>query len=334
MLNAGIGGWSGLNWPQAIWHVMTDLLHATTWPVYKLSVVGTLTERQTKLPEEPPLGAVFCSNVFGHYMLAHNLMPLLRRSGKPNGPGRVIWISSVEPTKDDFDVHDIQGFKAPAAYNSSKVLTDLLSLTSDLPSTAPWANSFLSISDSDASIPPSDVTAEPRDGPTPKIYLCQPGIFGTGIVPLPFILFWTMIGSFFFARWLGSPWHTIWAYTAACAPVWLALSPQSVLDEAEEPYRRHGGGLVKWGSSTDRLGRERPVCTEVDGWGYGGVVGAAILEEDARRRRKRGVKDATAEEKIHFEECGRRCWQEMEQLRIQWEKLLDKDEAAAEQLQN
>ncbi|KKA21733.1 3-ketosteroid reductase [Rasamsonia emersonii CBS 393.64] len=322
ILNAGIGGWSGLNWPLAVWCNLTDVVNATTWPVYKLSYVGMLTEKQTRLPEESPLGAVFCANVFGHYMLAHNLMPLLRRSGQPNGPGRVIWISSVEATIKLFDVDDIQGLKSTKAYESSKSLMDLLALTSDLPSTAPWVNSFLSTSDSDQS-------AEPCHGPPPKIYVSHPGIFGTSIVPLPLPLFWGMIGAFFLARWLGSPWHTIWTYLAASAPVWLALSPQSVLDEAEAPYRQNGGGLVKWGSSCDRLGRDRPASTEVDGWGYGGVVGGAILEEDARRRRKRGAKDLTAEDKARFEELGRRCWQEMEQLRIEWEKLLDKDEAAA-----
>ncbi|KAL1965076.1 hypothetical protein VTN77DRAFT_6136 [Rasamsonia byssochlamydoides] len=329
ILNAGIGGWSGLNWPQAIWRTTTDVVHATTWPDFKLSQVGMLTVRQTKLPEETPLGAVFCANVFGHYMLAHNLMPLLRRSGQPNGPGRVIWVSSIEATINAFDVDDIQGLKSTKAYESSKALTDLLALTSDLPSTAPWVNSFLSISDSDKSTPPSVVTTKPCDGPPPKSYVSHPGICGTSIIPLPLPLFWAMIASFFLARWLGSPWHGIWTYVGACAPVWLALSPQSVLDEAEAPYRRNGGGHAKWGSSCDRLGRDRPASTEIDGWGYGGVVGGAILEEDARRRRKRGAKDLTAEEKARFEELGRRCWQEMEQLRIHWEKLLDKDEAEA-----
>lgn len=70
------------------------------------------------------------------------------------------------------------------------------------------------------------------------------------------------------------------------------------------------------------------MCTEVDGWGYGGVVGPAVLEEDKRRRRKVGAKDLTAEEKLEFEELGRRCWREMEELRVQWEKLLEKEEEA------
>ena len=117
------------------------------------------------------------------------------------------------------------------------------------------------------------------------------------------------------------------SYLGAVSPVWLALSSQSVLDGAEAVYRKLGGGRVKWGSSCDRLGRERVVCTEVEGWGYGGVIGGPVTEADKARMRKRGAKDLTAEERVEFEELGRKCWREMEELRMQWDKVLDRAEA-------
>jgi 3-keto steroid reductase len=37
--------------------------------------------------------------------------------------------------------------------------------------------------------------------------------------------------------------------------------------------------------------------------------------------------DLTAEEKLQYEDLGRKCWQGMEELRIQWDELLDEAEA-------
>lgn len=329
ILNAGMGGWTGLDWPLAIWTVLTDLIHQTTWPIYKASEVGVTTGRQTKLPDEEPLGSVFCANVFGHYMLAHNIIPLLRRSGAPNGPGRIIWTSSIEAMTDHLNVEDIQGLRSRAAYESSKTLTDLLALTADLPSSAPFVNSFLSADPDDPSSPPlSLATKEAPNGPGPTTYLCHPGICGTSIVPLVFPLWCGMMAAFYLARWLGSPWHNISTYLAAASAVWLAMSPQSELDRTEAPYREKGGGRSKWGSATGRVGDNYVANTEVDGWGFGGVAGSPILDQDAKLRRKRGMKVATPADRLHFDDLGRRCWQQMEDLRIKWEKLLDEEEEA------
>ncbi|CAG8876377.1 unnamed protein product [Penicillium nalgiovense] len=126
---------------------------------------------------------------------------------------------------------------------------------------------------------------------------------------------------------LGSPWHPLSTYLGACAPVFLALASQADLEAAEEPYRRAGGGRAKWGSSCGRLGIESAVSTEVDGWGHGGVVGTPIVETDRLRRRKRGAEDLTKEKREQFEELGRQCWKQMEELRIQWDEILDQAEA-------
>lgn len=297
---------------MAIWNVLTDLVHAATWPNFKLGYVGMVVPQQTGQQAEKPLGSVFCANVFGHYMLAHNVMPLLRRS---KSPGRVIWVSSIETRAESFDVADIQGLRTDMSYESSKTLTQILALTSDLPSTAPWVRKFLSVDESDE--------AE-SDGPDPVTYLSHPGVCGTSIVPLIIPLYWSFIAAMYLARWLGSPWHTIFPYQGANSLVWLALSPQSTLDAAEKPYRDRGGGHVKWGSSTDFWGRPIVASTEIDGWGHGGVVdGEYAVDTDRVRRRRRGMKVATAEDRVRFEEVGRECWRQMEELRLEWDGLLD-----------
>ncbi|KAB8070878.1 hypothetical protein BDV29DRAFT_180141 [Aspergillus leporis] len=325
ILNAGLGGWTSLNWPQAIWGVLTDLVHEVSWPSYKIAPAGMVTDYQTTTlaEQEPRLGSIFCANVFGHYMLAHNVMPLLRRSGQPNGPGRVVWVSSLEATVKMFDIEDLQGLRTTAPYESSKALTDLLALTADLPSAAPWVNSFYSVEDNNTRNGNVGMPQITEKGSEPNMYVSHPGICGTGILPLTWPLFYSMLAAFFFARLLGSPWHTTSTYIGACAPVWLALSAQAILDTAESAYRQNGGGRAKWGSSCNWLGKDSSASTEVEGWGYGGVVGPAVVNEDRLRRRKRGAVDLTAEEKEDFEELGRKCWQKMEELRIEWDKLLD-----------
>ncbi len=133
-------------------------------------------------------------------------------------------------------------------------------------------------------------------------------------MPLNILLYYGMFLAVYVARWLGSPWHTISAYKGACAPVWLALAAQSLLDGMEEE-----GGPGKWGSATDWWGRERVVRTEVEGWGYGGVVGET---GEGRKGRMRGARDLTSEGREGFEELGRDVWGLIEGLREEWEGRL------------
>ncbi|PGH11674.1 hypothetical protein AJ80_07042 [Polytolypa hystricis UAMH7299] len=323
VLNAGIAGFTGLNWFRAAFMIVTNLIHAVTWPAaYCLSKVGVIAKKQTSLPDEPPLGELFCANVFGHYMLSHALMPLLSKSSDP--PSRIIWTSSLEATSEVFDVSDIQGLRISRAYESSKYLTDVLALTSNLPSAAPWVNTFMT--PDDLSSDPEKPSQQQQPLTKPNIYLSHPGICGTSIMPLMLPLFYAMLGAFWMARLFGSPWHVMSAYKGAAASVWLSLAPQSVLDTAEAAYAHLGGGKVKWGSSCDRLGHEKVVCTEVEGWGFGGLVGGAASEDDKKRMRKTGAKDLTADQRVEFEELGRKCWREMEELRVKWDKLLTEEE--------
>lgn len=342
ILNAGIGGWSGIDWPKAVWSVLTDMTEATTWPSYKLADVGAVTKPQlssasskaTKTPgdeateplvngaspEEPPLGSTFCSNVFGHYILAHELMPLLSRTASPSATtsGRIIWVSSIEAQDHHFDLDDLQGLESYAPYESSKRLTDVLVLSRRLRSASKASSSWFSCSDVRVKESESE---EEKSGkqPTklvkPKMYVVQPGIFVSNILPLNaiFVFFYTMV--FYLVRWMGSQWHTIKPYTAAVAPVWIALSPDEILDTMDAP-------ASKWGSATDPNGRERVIRTEVPGWGWEGKTLKTIDTGERRNGRKRDAVPLTREAREDFEVLGIKCWTEMEKLRKQWEELL------------
>ena len=340
--NAGTGSVIGLNWPQAIWTILTEFVNATTYPTYKLSNGGEVTRPQVsvhpslegrdKSSDPPPsLGLVFTSNVFGHYILSHLLTPLL--SASPDN-GRMIFISSLEAYPNSFSISDFQGLQTETAYECSKRLTDLLVLTSDLPSTAPFTNRFLS---SPASTPQPGISLHDNDPSTtslsettgialtdntrpatnprkPALYLTQPGICATSFVPLPWIVQCVMTLAFYIARLLGSPWHTVSAYTGACAPVWLALIQKEEIEDMETE-----AGKGKWGTSCDWLGRERVMRTGVSGWGSGGRVGEGRVVS-ARGRGDVGV--LTREKREEFEETARECWKQMEELRVFWERWM------------
>ncbi|KAF2488484.1 3-keto-steroid reductase [Lophium mytilinum] len=316
--NAGIGGWTAMNWPRAIWTVLTDTAHATTWPDFKISGVGWVTkpqlpkDSQGKQTAEPPLGEVFCANLFGHYVLGHALTPLLSAAAATEESGRIIWMSSIEAPARDFNMDDFQGLKSSHPYESSKRITDLLGMTAELPSTAPWTSTYFSFTSPPTSTKEEEAGYESSN--KPRIYITHPGVCATGIFPLPWILAIGMTAAFWLARLLGSQWHCITAYKGATAPVWVALAEQGTLDTMEG---REGRG--KWGSATDGWGRERVERTEVDGWGWGGTVG----EFSRRKGRWRHATELTAEGRAEFEELGRLAWAEMERLREEWEERLE-----------
>ncbi|KAF1944824.1 hypothetical protein EJ02DRAFT_370893 [Clathrospora elynae] len=304
--NAGIGGWTGINWPSAIWSILTHWPTAVTWPTYKKSGLGWVAKPQIaaeKMVEEPLLGEVFCANFFGHYLLGHYLAPLLARHPKSEKTrGRIIWVSSLEAYDHVFDMKDIQGIASSMPYEASKRLTDVMAITSTLPSTSDAVDQYLDHPRS------SDKTSKPR------IYVTHPGICGTAIIALPLVLEYCMIAAFYIARWLGSQWHTITVEKGATAMVWLALASQSTLDTMEAKE-----GVGKWGSSTDFGGQERVDRTEVAGWGWGGILG-----EYTRKGRDPYAKNVTKESQTRFVETGKKCWEEMERLRIEWEDRLRK----------
>ena len=336
---------------MAIKETLTDFFTSLTYPSYKLSKTGETTATQTGSmnrdveggngeKDEPPLGQVFTSNVFGHYLLSHQLITLL--SASPD-QGRIVFISSIEPLASHFNSVDIQGLASSKAYESSKRLTDIMVLTSTLPSTKPFVQRFLtsspttpsqsiSLLDNDPSgstrgstpdTPPLRISLSDNEyrlptNPEPKIYVSHPGICATSIVTLSLIPFYLRILAFYIARWLGSPWHTVSAYKGACAPVWLALADQIELEDIEQTE-----GKGKWGSVCDRMGRERVMRTVVEGWGLGGRMGEGNVGN--RIGSRKGIREVTREDREGFEELGRECWREMEGLRVAWEERLGQE---------
>ncbi|KAH0612231.1 uncharacterized protein H6S33_010283 [Morchella sextelata] len=238
-LNAGMGAFTGIDWLNATTSMLTNWVHAVTCPTFKLQATGWTTTQPA--PLEGELGSVFCANVFGHYYLTAELMPLLGR-----GQGRIIWTSSLEAYPWTFDAADIQALKATHSYESTRRLTDVLALTAGLPATAPYADKFFG--------------GVGKGGRRPKTYLTHPGVCATAIVPLNIVLWWCMVAAFYVARWLGSPWHTISSYSGARAAVWLALAGEEELEE-------RGADKVKWGSSVVTGGKEGVKATEVEGEG-------------------------------------------------------------------
>jgi 3-keto steroid reductase len=321
----------GLNWPLAVWDVLTKMPDSVTWPEFKIAHIGATVKRQLGIGSsgeggetqrlldgtghakdetdkgEPALGEVFCANVFGHYLLGHELMPLLSSTnGRAKGDkGRIIWLSSIEAQDQIIDEDDFQCLKSDCPYEYTKRLTDVLAITSDFPSVQKASAGWFGFT-----------TEQPGPIPRPELYVTHPGICATSIIDIALILKWAFMCALYIARFVGGIWHPVSSYKGAVAPVWVALAEQSTLDSMEAG----GAQKAKWGSSTDRWGNERVRRTEIGGWGWRGVVGET--DADLMKGRKKGVKELTLEQREEFEATGARCWRKMEELRKEWEDRL------------
>ncbi|XXG95918.1 3-keto-steroid reductase [Hypoxylon texense] len=332
LFNAGVGGWSGLDWLGLLKQFFrVGLVQATTFPSFKKASPAAVLDHRTLLggdpndsdlkappPPDDGLAEVFCANVFGHYVLAHELLPLLSRAGPDEPRGRVIWTSTIDAGREHLRFDDFQarrGLTPP--YESSKRITDLVALTSSLPGVEKVSAPFF--------------FAAGEKPVRPRFYLSHPGVVCSPLFPLSAVLFWAYWYAMLLARWCGSPWHPVRAYLGACASVWLALADQDALDALRAERS-------KWGTACTPRGRVAPKKTEIEGWAWEGeVVGGreALGEKDEDEdehgaekgwsvlRKSRGRKwdavDLTEERRAEFEEDGRRCWAELERLRTVWE---------------
>ncbi|KAI8626500.1 hypothetical protein F5Y19DRAFT_225348 [Xylariaceae sp. FL1651] len=321
LFNAGLGGWEGLDWLEfARQFFAVGLVQSTTFPSFKKALPAAVLDSQKLIGAEgakststppPALAEVFCANVFGHYVLAHELLPLLSRANASEAPGRVVWTSSIDAGHEHLDFDDFQATRYKPPYESSKRITDLIALTADLPSVQKASAPYFS-SPSTANRPVK-----------PRFYLSHPGVVCTPLFPLNWFLFFWYWVAMYVSRWCGSPWHPVEAYLGACATSWLALADQSTLDALNAQH-------IKWGSSVTRTGFAAPKKTEVEGWGWEGrVEDNDALERDTATgvlRKMKGRKwDAvplTKAKKAEFEADGRRCWEELERLRAAWEAAL------------
>ena len=325
VLNAGIGAWSGLNWPLCLWTVLTGIRQATTWPTFKLGFVGLVTKPQfpeeTPTREEPLLGEVFCANVFGHYMLAHWLMPLLQACS-PESPGKIIWSSSIEVDRHHYNPDDHQGLRSDAAYEASKRLTDYLALTAQEPAAASQVKSFTTPSDS---MRPDRRRPQQSD---PVSYVVQPGICTTTIISLYWIIHECYRLGIYLARWCGGPWSNVTSYLGAAAHAWLVLTSPAEINTRGAEAAGELGGPCKWGSACDRLGRSSVRVTDVPGWGINGT-GKPFKDRwwGGRLGRKTGSLDATKEDVEEFVAEGVEVWKKMEATRQDWEARIEEYEA-------
>ncbi|ODQ51562.1 NAD(P)-binding protein [Saitoella complicata NRRL Y-17804] len=229
-LNAGAGDFIGLDWKQLALDFWNGFIAALTAPTYKLQRIGRKSG--------DGLGWVFQCNVFGHYYLMNEVLPVMKDGGK------VIWTSSLEafpwafsypdPTKTLSDVADssastpsdtLQLLINTHSYEGSKRLTDILHVAS-----------YKSIFESYKV----------------RQYLTHPGICGTNIMADHLIkpFFWGMFACFYVARLFGSIWHTCTAHKGALSSLYCAV----IDDEMSK----------KFGSGTDRWGNERIVRQEVE----------------------------------------------------------------------
>lgn len=331
--NAGIGGWKGMNWPHVFRDILLDIRNTLSWPDFKLGMCGSLTKIQLSTDgREPPLGEVFCANVFGHYLLVHWLMPLFRACSAASG-GKIIWVSSIEPQDYHFDESDLQGLQTSSPYEHTKRLTDLLCLTSNQPETAKAVASFTS-----AASPLSHSNkARPDHGP-PSMHDYHPGVLVTTVFPLPPIMHEGYMSAIYLARLLGGNWANINPYPAADAATWLTLASADEIRQAERDAHALAdadasrsiapAGKVKWGTSSSRLGTTSVRPTEVSGWGLNGTGQpyaqtwwGGLYGPDGKygRGRKPDAVEATGQDVRDFVALGARVWAAMEALRQDWE---------------
>ncbi|KAK6541299.1 3-keto-steroid reductase, variant 2 [Orbilia ellipsospora] len=256
--NAAVIPFTRIDWLKAIRQFATGFVDAMTVPRYKVQNIGWLTDSHQALlrPQSPStkkstlseLGAAFTANVFGHYFLLHEIMQTLHSPmSSQDEPSRIIWIGSIESDPLTFNIEDVQGIKSTKPYESSKTLTDILVLGSQLPETEKYFRSYTT--------PPQDRAPNFQLQKTkpPVFLIAHPGIISTEIVALPWWQSRAKIIGFLFCKFLGSPWHCIDPFIGANAPVWLALSPHLEMVKG-----------FKWGSGCNWKNGEFVLETRVD----------------------------------------------------------------------
>ncbi|RMD41271.1 hypothetical protein DV735_g3870, partial [Chaetothyriales sp. CBS 134920] len=303
--NAGIGGWTGLNWPLAIWTIMLDIRRATTWPEFKLGAVGLVTKPQ--LPDVQP--------------------------------SKVVWVSSVEAAARHYNAADHQALRTDAAYEHTKRLTDLLALTAQgQPATAKLVAQFLdptplvaAAQNGEAGSSSSSNANRQRPRLTrPRVLVTHPGIATTSIISLYWIVAQAYVLGIYLTRWVGGVWSTVSPYLGAAAVTWAALASEDEL-RAKEAEDGSAGGEGKWGTAIDRFGTTAVRRTEAEGWGIDGSGkpysetwwgGVSWLGGGYNGRRSDAV-DASKEDVENFVADGAEAWRVMEQLRLEWEARLE-----------
>ncbi|VDC06253.1 unnamed protein product [Peniophora sp. CBMAI 1063] len=196
--NAGVAPFERIHWPSLVKQILTDILGALTYPRYNIQHHGQLSD--------DGLGWVWQCNVFGHYILARTLEPMLAASASEGGgPGRVLWMSSLEAFPEFFDADDWQLVKTHQPYQGSKYQNDLVG---------------------------AELNRRALLAHTPvRHLLVHPGVVHTNIDILLISAFLHHVKHFAFyvARWMGSPHHNISPWNGAISAVHATLASLAFL---------------------------------------------------------------------------------------------------------
>lgn len=296
-----------------------------------MGIVGLVTKPQFpprghETRKEPALGEVFCANTFGHYMLVHWVMPLIRAC-PPESPGKIIWTSSIEAVAHHYNPDDHQGLESDAAYEHTKRLTDLLALTATTPpaSTTSVKGYITPSADSPSTTTAGRLSLQQSE---PTFLLAHPGICTTTIISLYWVIHECYRLGIYLARWCGSPWANVTSYLGAASVTWLILASKAEIETKAVEAAGTGGGPCKWGSGVDRFGRSSIRVTDVEGWGINGT-GKPFKNTwwGGNLGRKTGAVDATEEDVENFVSQGAEAWKKMESLRQDWEAMIDEYES-------
>ncbi|KAL1721278.1 hypothetical protein EV715DRAFT_271244 [Schizophyllum commune] len=193
IFNAGGASFVRIDYLRVVKQLFTrGLLDLVTHPDFNVENVGETSA--------DGLGWVWQFNVFGHYVLARLLEPLLSSPLYPDN-GRVIWTSSGEGDPKLFDLDDWQLTKTDRSYGSAKYQIQLVAGALDRRA------------------------LDAHDAKRTRHLVSDPGVCYTKVaavltnVVLETFQYWL----YYVARFFGSPVHTITAYRAAIANVHLAL---------------------------------------------------------------------------------------------------------------
>ncbi|KAG5440008.1 hypothetical protein PCK2_000700 [Pneumocystis canis] len=111
VFNAGMGGFIGIKWFDAICDIFTNFMNSITYPSWKKQGIS--------IKSKDKLGLIFQVNLFSYVYIKERLAPLFLPSS------RLIWVSSLECQPSAFSVFDIQCFYGKLPYESSKRLMDI-----------------------------------------------------------------------------------------------------------------------------------------------------------------------------------------------------------------
>jgi len=263
--NAGVAAFSHISWGRFFKQLATAPMQSVEHPCYNMQMKGVRSK--------DGLGWTWQCNVFGHYVLFRTMQPLLAAYSQTSpertpAPARVIWMSSIHASP-VYDPDDWQLTDTPLAYESSKYQNDLIAL--ELTSRALARRKPLEPAqhanghaNGNGQANGNGHAREADDDGAGKIlhYLVEPGITPTNFAAqlLDQIIFgrFFMAALFYIVRLMGSPHVLFSAYHAALAAVQVALAVPPLPNTLSSATH----AMPKYGSQTDRWGRERLGVTE------------------------------------------------------------------------